>query len=228
MESLKMIGQYVDVLVNSDVHLLVITGPPGIGKSSEVLKHLTEMGFIEGINYLYETGYITPLAMFRSLAQSRTLEGPKILIYDDIDSILKNKVSVGILKGALADVRGVRTVSYQSTTSRDKDQSFEFGGKVILILNGIAKNSTIEPLLDRGIYYNIELHKGELETHIESHLSSMFPTLNAEEKVDVWNKIKVFTSLENFSFRTVKRAMAMYKSDKVNWYKMFKQSLNKK
>lgn len=146
-----MIGEYVDVLLKSDVHLLVITGPPGIGKSREVLKHLTEKGLVEGTHFVYETGYITPLAMFRSLAQARILEGPKVLIYDDIDSILKNKVSVGILKGALADVRGVRTVSYQSTTSRDKDQSFEFEGKIILILNGIAKNSALEPVLDREI-----------------------------------------------------------------------------
>src|SRR3990167_10824477 len=103
MESLKIIDEYIDVLLNSDVHLLVICGPPGMGKSSEVLKHIQKMGLIEGIHFVYETGYMTPLAMFRSLAQARVLESPKLLIYDDIDSILKNKVSIGILKGALAD-----------------------------------------------------------------------------------------------------------------------------
>lgn len=227
MESINMIGQYVNTLIKSDVHLLVVVGPSGIGKSSKVIDTLKEMGYQEGLHFIYETGYITPLAMFRSLAQVRMLEPPKLLIYDDVDGILKNKVSVGILKGALADVRGVRTVSYQSSTSREIKQHFEYDGKVILILNEVGKNSYIEPLLDRGIFYNIELRKGELEMHIENNLSSMYPTLNKEERDEVWNKIKIFTDLERFSFRTVKRAFAFYQNNKEGWYQLFKKSLNK-
>lgn len=225
---LKFIRDYVDVLLNSDVHLFILVGPPGIGKSSEVLKHIQEMGLVENVHFAYETGYLTPLAVFRSLARIRMLEGPKLIIYDDVDSILKNKVSVGILKGALADVRGVRTVSYQSTTSKEKDQSFIFDGKCILILNDIAKNDAIKPFLDRGIFYNVELKKGELEEYIEHHLPIMYPNLNNEDRLDVWNKIKVFIELENFSFRTVKRAFAMFKNNKKEWLNMFKQSLIKK
>lgn len=185
------------------------------------------MGLEEGIHYKYETGYMTPLAMFRSLAQVRVLDDPKLIIYDDIDSILKNKVSVGVLKGALADVRGVRTVSYQSSTSREANQSFEYDGKVILILNGFGKNNFIEPLLDRGIFYNIELRKGELAMHIENNLASMYPTLDKEDRDEVWNKIKMFTELENFSFRTIRRAFAFYKNNKGEWLKLFKKSLRK-
>ena len=228
MESIKLIKEYIDVLLDSDVYLLIISGPPGIGKSSEVLKHIQEMGYVEGIHFIYETGYMTPLAMFRSLAQSRMLDSPRLLIYDDIDSILKNKVSVGILKGALADVRGVRTVSYQSSTSKEKNQSFNFDGRVILILNDILNNKAIEPLIDRGIFYNIQLKKGELEIYIENSLASMYPTVNAKERNDVWDKIKIFTELENFSFRTIKRAFAFYKTNKEGWYTLFKRSLNKK
>lgn len=227
MQSLKIISEYVDVLINGDVHLLVLVGMPGIGKSSKVLEHIQQMGLVENIHFQYEAGYMTPLAMFRSLAQVRILARPKLIIYDDIDSILKNKVSVGILKGALADVRGIRTVSYKSTTSKDKDQSFEFDGKVIIILNDISNNEFIESLLDRGIFYNVQLAKGELEEHIESNLSSMYPNFNNEERLSVWSKIKIFTGLNGFSFRTVKRAYAMYKNNKEGWYHLFKKSLNK-
>lgn len=228
MESLKIIERYVDVLLNSDIHLLVISGPPGIGKSSNVLRHITEMGLVEGMHFMYETGYMTPLAMFKSLAKSRLLENPKLLIYDDIDSILKNKVSVGILKGALADVRGTRTVSYQSTKSTDKDQTFEFAGKVILILNDVKNSSFIEPLLDRGIYYNIQLRKDELEHHIENNLVSMFPTMDNDAKRMVWDRIKIFTGLEHFSLRTIRRAFEMYKNNKDDWFLLFKKSLRTK
>ena len=222
---MKNIDSYIDVLLNSDIHLLIIGGPPGVGKSSEVLKYIQEMGFIEDEHFVYETGYITPLALFRSLSKSRILQEPKLIIYDDIDSILKNKISIGILKGALADVRGVRTVSYQSSTSKDNDQSFEFNGKVILILNDIGNNKMIEPLLDRGIFYNIELSKQELGTHIEECLVSMFPTMDKEEKDNVWKQMKVFMGLGNFSIRTVNRGFAMYKNNKEEWYRLFKKSL---
>ena len=56
----------------------------------------------------------------------------------------------------------------------------------------------------------------------------MYPDLNNEEKLDVWNKIKVFSGLNNFSFRTVKRAYAMYNNNKEDWYNLFKRSLRSK
>lgn len=222
-----MIKEYVDVLLkDKDTHSLIIVGMPGLGKSSEIIKCLKDAGLERDTNFIYNTGFTTPLAMFRLLEMVQNLEDPKVVVFDDVDNLLTNKICLGILKGATAEVDGIRTVSYLST--RNDSNFFTFGGKVIIILNKVPKNVAIDAIIDRSILYKIELKKDELEEYIEDNLMSMYPTLSNNEKLDVWNKIKIFNGLENFSFRTVKRAFAMFQNNKDNWMQLFKKSLIKK
>lgn len=228
MDNMKLIEKYMDVLLNSDVHCIIIKGPAGVGKTSTVLSKLKDMGLEEDMHYVYITGYMTPLKLYESLSKSRILDGPKLLIYDDIDALFKNKTSVALLKSALSEARGKRVVSYESGAKSENSRSFEFTGKVILILNSIIKNNTIEPLLDRGIFYEIELEPADIALYIEEHLESMYPSLGRDVKGIIWDKVRRFVDSPNFSLRILNRAFAFYEHDKENWYQMFVKTINKK
>jgi hypothetical protein len=160
------------------------------------------------------------------LNRSRTLELPKLLIFDDIDNLLKSKVSVAILKGALAEARGKRIVSYDSTARNEGERHFEYLGKVILILNAFSGTGVLDPLIDRGIYFNIELETEELIEYIEDKILPTFE-LNGNELSKVWGMVKRFADSPNFSIRSVNKAVSFYKHNPDKWYQLFTKSLKK-
>jgi hypothetical protein len=228
MESLSLIENYIDVLLSSNTHCLVIKGPSGISKTTTVLNKLSSIGLSEGDHYLYVTGYITPLKLFETLAKSRMLDEPRVMIFDDVDSIFTNKTSVALLKSALAEARGKRVVSYESSSRNGQARSFEFTGKVILIVNGFVKNNTIQPLLDRGIFYEIEPDVQELGIYIESNMASMYDRFSDDERSSVWNKVKRFLDNPNFSLRSLNRAFNFYRHNPENWYALWIKTIKSK
>ncbi len=228
MEKINLIGKYIDVLLDSNVHCLIIKGPAGIGKTKSVLDKLAEAGLKEDESFSYITGYITPLKLFDILSGCRVMEEPKLFVLDDLDAILKNRTSVAILKGALAEARGKRIVSYESTTKTVDCKPFEFTGKVILIVNSFAKNNVIESLLDRGIFYDMEIDPEEMIKYVEDNLTQLLGVgLSDEDRASIWVRVKRFADSPNFSLRALNRAVAFYKHDKENWYSMFSRSMKK-
>jgi len=226
METRELIEEYVDILLNSpDIHSLIIGSPAGLGKTTIVLNKIANMGLVEDRHFVYQTGYITPLKFYEFLSRCRTLELPKLIVLDDIDSIILNKTSLGILKCALTEARGKRIVKYESRSSEEKE--FEFNGKIILITNNLSDNKQLAPVLDRGIVYNFEKDLPIFIKYIETHLTEIYPSLNKEEKIEVWERVKRFVGMPNFSFRVLNRAFAFYKNNKKNWYELFVRSLRK-
>lgn len=228
MESMDIIEKYMDVLLNSDIHSLVVKSLPGMGKTTTILNKLGSLGLEEGVHYIYVTGYMTPLKLYDTLSKSRTLDTPKLLVLDDLDSILKNRTSIALLKGALAEARGKRIVSYESSARNADVRHFEFTGKVILIVNNLVKSNIIESLLDRGIFYDMEIDQTELATYIELNMPSMYQRLSLDEKKSIWGKVKRLIDSPNFSLRALNRAFAFYQNDPENWYELWLKTMKVK
>ena len=227
MENLELIKKYVDILFATEVSSLIIKGPSGIGKTEGVLSKLKELNLEEDRHFVYITGYMTPLSLYNILGKSRILEEPKLLIFDDIDSILKNKACISLLKSALAEARGKRIVSYESTSTKVESNSFEFTGTVILIVNSLSGNA-VDPLLDRGIYYDIEFDPVAMSKHISDNLESFYGNkLHIEEKRSIWEKVKRFIDAPNFSIRALNRAFMFYMHDRDNWYEMWLRTMKR-
>lgn len=223
------INEYIDILIDRDeIYSLIISAPAGLGKTSAVLNKMRKMGFIENQNYIYISGHVTPLRLFRIMYNTRSLEPPSIVIFDDVDSLLDNKVSLNLLKSALSESRGKRMVSYESTKSTDVDVGqFEFKSKVIILTNNLSNNKNLQPLLDRGIVYDFNTSPEELSEYITANLVSMYPTLDKEERDNVWGKVRRFTNEPGFSFRSLHRAFSFYKHNKDEWYQMFIRTMKR-
>ena len=125
---------------------VVVTGPGGLGKTFNVLKALKanklndistiedrEVGDLVSTkdSFLIVKGYSTPKGLYRTLYENRR----GIIVFDDCDSVLKDPVSLNLLKGAL-DSYDRRIISWRADI-RDEDlpTSFEFKGRVIFISN---------------------------------------------------------------------------------------------
>ncbi len=223
----EILKSYVKELIESQTNSLIVKGTAGIGKTYTILKTLEEMGLKEQIHYIYFTGYTTPLQLFNTLSRSTSLEFPKLFIFDDLEGIINNKLCVAMLKSGLWEARGRRVITYNTSSSKVKNKGVcEFNGKMLLILNSIREENTIgESLIDRGLYYCLDLTTAEITAYIENIISEMETSLNQDERFEVWRKIKILAHHDRFSLRSVSRAFSFYKNNS-NWFDLFIHSLS--
>jgi hypothetical protein len=223
MESHVLLDKYVEMVAQGHINSLVIRGQAGLGKTFSILEKLKALGLEEGKHFIYVSGYITPLKLFVLLNKCSILEDPRIFVFDDLDSVLSNKTCVALLKSALAEARGKRIISYESSSSKvSVPKSYEFNGRVIIVVNSIKEEQVLgRSLLDRGIYYEMEMTTDEVVAYIEKVLPNMYNGYTEEEKQLVWDKVKRFADSPQFSLRALNRAFAFYKFNKDDWYTMF-------
>ncbi|MEX0596196.1 MAG: hypothetical protein WD512_06815, partial [Candidatus Paceibacterota bacterium] len=183
------VKEYVSLLIESRViHSLIISSPPGFGKTSLILEEMNKLCYEQNEDYKYITGHITPMKFYEMLSESRTLKNGGLVILDDCDTLLTNKTSVGLLKSALSEANGKRMVTYDSRVIIEKE--FNFEGKIIIITNHLNKNKVLLPLCDRSFVYDFELDKDELLVYIKEKLPEMYPDISLHNKIAIFDKIK--------------------------------------
>ncbi len=220
----ESIRKYINILIkNKDIYSLIVSAPPGLGKTKTTFDTLKEMGLKKNEHFIYVSGHVTPLKFYEMLGEARLLEKPRLIIADDVDSLLTNKISLGLLKSALSETDGERIISYHSRSIQE--DNIRFTGKVIIITNNLSKNKHLLPLVDRSIVYNFELDSGALVEYIEDKIGEMYPELQLKIKLSIWEKIKRFTDSPRFSLRSIIRAFTFYEHDKENWYPLFCSSM---
>ena len=147
-ERFGFIGDMVCMLANNMQASVVVTGPGGLGKSYNVIQALEKSGLndisliedfavgevISRKSFRVIKGYSTPKGLYRTLYENRN----GVVVFDDCDSVLKDPVSLNLLKGAL-DSYERRIISWRADI-RDEDlpTSFEFRGRVVFIKIGRA------------------------------------------------------------------------------------------
>ena len=124
--------KFTNMVLDGETVSAIVTGEGGLGKSHTIMGELEKRGWIEGTQYVVVKGYATPKALYGTLWEHRD----KTIIFDDCDSVLKDAVSLNLLKGAL-DSYDKRTISWlQKGFIDDKlPNSFEFQGNIIFISN---------------------------------------------------------------------------------------------
>jgi len=131
-ERFAFLDQFVNMTLSNITSSLLICGQSGLGKSHTVLEILDKNNLEEDADYVIIKGYATPKALYATLYENKD----KVVIFDDCDSVLKDPVSLNILKGAL-DSYAKRTISWLSKGFIDDGlpSSFDFEGQVIFISN---------------------------------------------------------------------------------------------
>jgi hypothetical protein len=185
----------------------LLYGKPGFGKTHALFQALAEYGL--GKNFLYATNYYTPLSFFELLRDN----SDKIIVCDDAENILENKLSSNFLRSALWKNNGHRFITY--STSKKKT-TFEFKGKIILIANYLPKR--IAPIADRVPTYEYNLTREELLSIIERNLvNKEYKNLSFKDRKEIFEHIKNYKNNDSLSLRTfIKMADAM-SFDRNNW-----------
>ena len=140
---------------------MVVTGPPGVGKSFGVEAVLKDAGIMKKLSndslrrFGVEKGAATPIGLYQ-LLYDYSADG-SVLVLDDCDSVLYDELSLNLLKAAL-DSGKKRTLSWRSESralaNNGVPDTFDFKGSIIFITN-----------------VKFERTRGKLKDHLDAIMS---------------------------------------------------------
>jgi len=140
-ERFDILTEMTKAATNGDIRAMIVSGPPGVGKSFGVeqeIEKATLLDQIAGKRLRAEVvkGSATPIGLYQALYKYS--DANCVLVFDDCDSILLDDVCLNLLKGAL-DSGKKRKISWLSESSALRREgipdSFNFNGSVIFITN---------------------------------------------------------------------------------------------
>ena len=124
-----------------DVRAMIVSGPPGVGKSFGVEKVLGKHDTIATLGerpakYQVVKGAMSAIGLYCKLYNYADKDN--VLVFDDCDSVLLDDLSLNILKAAL-DSKKSRTIHWNTDSFKLRNEgvpdSFEFKGSAIFITN---------------------------------------------------------------------------------------------
>lgn len=138
------------------VRAMIVTGPPGVGKSFGVETVLSKYDLLATLGqddklkkYEVVKGAVSALGLYCKLYEYRDVK--HILVFDDCDSVLLDDLSLNILKAAL-DSGSKRTIHWNTASNTLRQEgipnSFDFQGGVIFITNIKFSNVRSKKLKD--------------------------------------------------------------------------------
>ena len=136
----QILDKMTDAVANNVVRGLIVSGPPGVGKSFGVEKILDEYEAMAKLGGKTRTeivkGSMTPIGLYQTLFNNSN-EGD-ILVFDDCDSILFDEVCLNMLKAVL-DSGKKRTITWKAESNALRREGvpdrFDFKGGCIFITN---------------------------------------------------------------------------------------------
>ena len=126
-----------------DVRAMIVSGPPGVGKSYGVEKVLGKHDIINQIaqdgrpaKYEVVKGAMSAIGLYCKLF--KYADKDNVIVFDDCDSVLQDELSLNILKAAL-DSKKTRRIHWNTDSFKLRNEgvpdSFEFKGSAIFITN---------------------------------------------------------------------------------------------
>ena len=124
-----------------DVRAMIVSGPPGVGKSFGVEEVLSKDDLFDKLGnrkpkYEIVKGAMSAIGLYAKLYEFSAEKN--VLVFDDCDSILMEDLSLNILKGAL-DSSKKRVIAWNTDSrllrSEGIPDRFEFKGAAIFITN---------------------------------------------------------------------------------------------
>ena len=140
-ERFEILDEMTKAAVAGDVRAMIVSGPPGVGKSygvEKIVEAACLFDKISGKRLRAEVvkGSATALGLYATLYKYS--DRNCVLVFDDCDSILLDDVALNLLKGAL-DSGKKRKISWLSDSNVLRREgipdSFNFNGTVIFITN---------------------------------------------------------------------------------------------
>lgn len=151
-----ILDEMASACIAGDIRSMIVTGPPGVGKSFGVTTQMEKATLFDKIagkkpRYQIVKGTMSAIGLFALLYKYS--DSKNILVFDDCD-IWEDQDAINILKGAL-DSGKSRRISYNKDSRILREEgvpnTFEFKGSIIFITNKNFDNqrsSKIQPHLD--------------------------------------------------------------------------------
>ena len=156
-ERFDMLEDMTRACKKGDVRAMIVSGPPGVGKSHGVEKVLAKHDMITTLantapKYVVVKGAMSPLGLYMKLFNYSAKDN--VVVFDDCDSIFQDELSLNILKAAL-DSKKTRKIFWNTDSralrSEGIPDQFEFKGSAVFITN-----------------LKFEKVKGKLREHLEA------------------------------------------------------------
>jgi hypothetical protein len=135
-----MLTDMTKAVKKGDVRALIVSGPPGVGKSHGVEEVLDRYRMMEtlGGSKKYEVvkGAMSPIGLYVKLY--KYADKDNVIVFDDCDSVFSDELSLNIMKAAL-DSKKHRTIHWNTDSFKLRNEgvpdSFKFEGSAIFITN---------------------------------------------------------------------------------------------
>jgi hypothetical protein len=139
-ERFDMLQDMTKAVKKGDVRAMIVSGPPGVGKSHGIEQVLDRYKTLEALGgsrkYQVIKGAMSPIGLYCKL-YSMADEG-NVVVFDDCDSIFNDELSLNILKAAL-DSKKRRMIHWNTDSFKLRNEgvpdSFEFKASAIFVTN---------------------------------------------------------------------------------------------
>jgi len=235
-----MLDKITDAAARGIVRGLVVSGPPGIGKSFGVEKQLEAANMfrtLEGRDPKYEviSGGVSSIGLYQKLYHNRSPE--HVLVFDDCDGVLEDSEMLNLLKAALNSGEKRRICWNKESRvllNEDIPDAFDFEGSVLFLSNKdfdkeIERGSRIavhlSAILSRCHYLDLEIGSTRdkllrIKQVVRDGMLTHFEFTQQQEDDVVAFVIDNAEYLREISLRMVKKVADWVKADPEGWYEM--------
>jgi len=140
-ERFDMLEDMTKATKKGDVRAMIVSGPPGVGKSHGVEKVLGKHDLIATLGerapkYEVVKGAMSAIGLYCKLY--KMADKDNVIVFDDCDSVFSDELCLNILKAAL-DSKKTRRIHWNTDSFKLRNEgvpdSFEFKGSAIFITN---------------------------------------------------------------------------------------------
>lgn len=217
------------------VRAMIVTGPPGVGKSFGVEEVLSKEDLFNALGnrrpkYEIVKGAMSAVGLYSKLYKYS--EKGNVIVFDDCDSVLLDDLSLNILKAAL-DSSKKRTISWNTDSrvlrSEGVPDSFEFKAGAIFITNIKFENVRSKKLQDHLAALESRCHYIDLQMDTDREKVLRIRQIVEDGMLDsyefedcVRDEIIEFVAgnkdkMRELSLRTVLKVADLRKSMPANW-----------
>ncbi len=217
----ELLNNLAKMVVQDVTPSLIVTGEGGLGKTHSVTQTITQCGLESG-EFVFFKGYSTARGLYNTLFDNNG----KLIVFDDCDSVLEDKVAVNILKSAL-DSYEKRTISWMAKMNKNDEypQQFDFTGRIIFISNK-SKESIDGAILSRSLTVDLTMSPEEKIQRMLTILPNIMPFYSNELKMEALAFLNENKSNANLNLRTLIMVVKMRIANPDNWKDMATYMLN--